>query len=203
MEDDFITAMLSVLQDGTPAEVARRAVRVLSNAYRCPCAAAFLEERGFLKMLSGSGIDQSAIDAVNELWSTSRRRLVSGNIVLRTTSAMLPLMAEGELVGVVYLRSDRPLSAIPEQQAGPICTLLAKLCRTPMDAPEAQISTLFPEDLERERLIACLETHEWNIARVARAMGVTRPTVYARMERLKIERKYIRVKAGYALRQKP
>jgi len=200
--DGIITSLLSVLQDGTPTEVASRAVRVLSGAFRCACTAAFREDHGFLKLLSGSGVDQPAIDAVNEIWSTSRRRLVSGNSVASATSVMLPLMSEGDLVGVVFLRSERPLGAVPEQQMAPVCALLAKLCRTPMDSPQAQLSALKPEDLERERLVACLDQHEWNLARVARAMGVTRPTIYAWMDRLKIERKFIRAQSGYALRKK-
>jgi two-component system NtrC family response regulator len=111
-------------------------------------------------------------------------------------------MSEGDLVGVVFLRSERPMGMISPEQMAPICALLARLCRTPMEAPQTQLSGLTVEDLERERLLAALEQHEWNLARVARALGVTRPTVYARMDRLKIERKFIRAQSGYALRKK-
>jgi hypothetical protein len=37
-----------------------------------------------------------------------------------------------------------------------------------------------------------LETHEWNVARVARELGVTRMTIYNRMKRLGIERERVR-----------
>ena len=40
-----------------------------------------------------------------------------------------------------------------------------------------------------ERLLYLLSKHEWNIARVARVMGVTRRTVYLRLERFNLSRK--------------
>lgn len=44
------------------------------------------------------------------------------------------------------------------------------------------------ESILRRQLETLLHEHEWNVARVARILGVTRVTVYARMERLGIER---------------
>jgi len=47
-------------------------------------------------------------------------------------------------------------------------------------------------DLERQKLLLLLERHEWNIARVARLLGTTRRTVYARLERYRIARRRVR-----------
>jgi len=40
--------------------------------------------------------------------------------------------------------------------------------------------------MEREKLLLLLNRNEWNIARVARLMGVTRRTVYLRLQRYNI-----------------
>jgi hypothetical protein len=48
-----------------------------------------------------------------------------------------------------------------------------------------------PEEIERRRLVLLLERHEWNVARVARALGVTRATVYLRLRRHGIPRRRV------------
>ncbi len=48
-----------------------------------------------------------------------------------------------------------------------------------------------PRDVERGQLLRLLEQHEWNIARVARLMGVTRRTIYLRLERYGIPRQRV------------
>ena len=45
--------------------------------------------------------------------------------------------------------------------------------------------------MEREKLLLLLNRNEWNIARVARLMGVTRRTVYLRLQRYKIPRERV------------
>jgi len=47
-------------------------------------------------------------------------------------------------------------------------------------------------DLEREKMLLLLNRNEWNIARVARLMGVTRRTVYMRLQRYNIPRERVR-----------
>ena len=46
-------------------------------------------------------------------------------------------------------------------------------------------------EMEREQLLQALQRNEWNIARVARKLGLGRPTVYSRMQRYGIERKKV------------
>jgi transcriptional regulator of acetoin/glycerol metabolism len=48
------------------------------------------------------------------------------------------------------------------------------------------------DDIEREKLLLLLNRNEWNIARVARLMGVTRRTIYLRLARYKIPREKVR-----------
>jgi len=52
------------------------------------------------------------------------------------------------------------------------------------------------------KLLLLLNRNEWNIARVARLMGVTRRTVYLRLQRYNIPRERV-PKPGHRLRKKP
>ena len=45
--------------------------------------------------------------------------------------------------------------------------------------------------MEREKLLLLLNRNEWNIARVARLMGVTRRTIYLRLQRYNIPRERV------------
>ena len=47
------------------------------------------------------------------------------------------------------------------------------------------------EDMEREKLLLLLNRNEWNIARVSRLMGVTRRTIYLRLQRYNIPRERV------------
>ena len=85
---------------------------------------------------------------------------------------------------------------------GALFDLVAKLVRTPLVEVQNDWVPLDHEAVEREQLVHLLEQHEWNLARVARAKDVSRPTIYAWMDRLGIERKHVRAVTGYALRQK-
>lgn len=59
------------------------------------------------------------------------------------------------------------------------------------DAWETYLERTPVEDMEREKLLLLLNRNEWNIARVARLMGVTRRTVYLRLQRYNIPRERV------------
>ena len=56
---------------------------------------------------------------------------------------------------------------------------------------EAYLERTPVQDIEREKLLLLLNRNEWNIARVARLMGVTRRTVYLRLRRYNIPRERV------------
>jgi transcriptional regulator of acetoin/glycerol metabolism len=59
------------------------------------------------------------------------------------------------------------------------------------DSWEAYLERTPVEDMEREKLLLLLNRNEWNIARVARLMGVTRRTIYLRLQRYNIPRERV------------
>jgi DNA-binding NtrC family response regulator len=63
--------------------------------------------------------------------------------------------------------------------------------RTHAEAWETYLERTPVEDMEREKLLLLLNRNEWNIARVARLMGVTRRTIYLRLQRYNIPRERV------------
>jgi hypothetical protein len=59
------------------------------------------------------------------------------------------------------------------------------------EAWESYLERTPVEDMEREKLLLLLNRNEWNIARVARLMGVTRRTIYLRLQRYNIPRERV------------
>ncbi len=56
------------------------------------------------------------------------------------------------------------------------------------DAVDRFLEVTSRQAIERRQLMALLNRHEWNIARVARALRCNRVTVYKRLRRLGIPR---------------
>src|SRR5437016_6253274 len=76
----------------------------------------------------------------------------------------------------------------PRGQARKLLDHVATRCR----ARGAAVGTgVAGAEIERQRLMAALERHEWDIARVARLIGVTRRTIYLRLKRYKIHRQRV------------
>jgi transcriptional regulator of acetoin/glycerol metabolism len=63
--------------------------------------------------------------------------------------------------------------------------------RSQAEAWETYLERTPVEDMEREKLLLLLNRNEWNIARVARLMGVTRRTIYLRLQRYNIPRERV------------
>jgi len=63
--------------------------------------------------------------------------------------------------------------------------------RTSTERWETYLERTPVQDLEREKLLLLLNRNEWNIARVARLMGVTRRTIYLRLQRYNIPRERV------------
>ena len=59
------------------------------------------------------------------------------------------------------------------------------------EAWESYLERTPVEDMEREKLLLLLNRNEWNIARVARLMAVTRRTIYLRLHRYNIPRERV------------
>ncbi len=170
-------------------------------------------------LFASRGIDQSVLDTVPFVWTSqeaafkrgetfyvadrsTERRLPHGNDRMGAASfAIAPVFQDETLLALLYVDSHEPHfcdthdlerlnkfsriiaksvteTAPPHRGAGP-------------DAWETYLERTPVEDMEREKLLLLLNRNEWNIARVARLMGVTRRTVYLRLQRYNIPRERV------------
>jgi transcriptional regulator with GAF, ATPase, and Fis domain len=87
--------------------------------------------------------------------------------------------ADSATLGAILARACarlEQLRGIEDQEASATVEVAAFLESTPR------------EEIERRQLLTILERNEWNLARAARILGVTRATIYKRMGRFGIQR---------------
>jgi hypothetical protein len=119
--------------------------------------------------------------------------------------AMFPVFDGDELVALLYIDSALPHSCQPGdiERLRRFSRVLAGAVRpaatSGVDAAareartgwEAYLERTPVEDIERQKLLLLLNRNGWNIARVARLMGVTRRTIYLRLQRYDIPRQRV------------
>lgn len=122
-----------------------------------------------------------------------------------------PVHADERLVGLVYIDSLEPRFCTPHdlERLAKFGRIFAKALTDVEPAEERVQGRLAAawdsylertpvDDIEREKLLLLLNRNEWNIARVARLMGVTRRTIYLRLARYNVPRERVRKTRGRA-----
>ncbi len=190
---------------GNPVSFADRTLQMAIVLTQGQAAAVLRLEQGQPRLFAGRGFDQESLDAVALAWEHLRNpleRLEPVYVANRATDsripedarhqapasfALLPVIGDGRaLLGLLYVDSRRPhflgaedLTELPA---------LARILAIPLAS--GRFGSAAPDaSSDRDRLVAILSSNQWNILRVAKLIGVTRRTVYLRMQRWGIERK--------------
>lgn len=166
-----------------------------------------------LRLLAVRGVDQSALDLVANAWHERCNDFMQGQswAVSEPPSVVLACADDRGLAGLALLcwpartppsslSALRPLSQV-------LATLLRRLRGDADDASDfetpAPVEQTWPQDgvhaMRTSRrapgdvlhLRVLLDENEWNIARVARILGVTRMTIYNRLRRQGVKRKRV------------
>jgi len=204
-----------------PRRLAERTLEVVMSLTNGRSGAVFAHEEGRIVLFASRGIDQHVLDAANSVWSGQRETLQSGQTfyvpdvnserrVPKTEGAgpvsfvMVPVAGDDGLSAVLYVDSLDPhfCTAQDLERLAKFSRIIAKavsdtagsaLEREPSrtEAWESYLERTPVEDMEREKLLLLLNRNEWNIARVARLMGVTRRTIYLRLQRYNIPRERV------------
>jgi transcriptional regulator with GAF, ATPase, and Fis domain len=204
-----------------PRRLAERTLEVIMSLLNGRSGAVFTREGDKLNLFASRGIDQSVLDSLQSVWSRFRETFDRGEtfyVPERDTDTRLPRAADrggaasfavvpvsnGEdLIALAYVDSLDPhfCSAHDLERMGKFSRIVAKAVTddTPgrhhapsrADAWETYLERTPVEDMEREKLLLLLNRNEWNIARVARLMGVTRRTIYLRLQRYNIPRERV------------
>jgi hypothetical protein len=138
----------------------------------------------------GRSLRLDTLSALRSLWVGHRSALLSGRPVTDGSHALVPIQHGGHLVALLYLDDPRPFEA---EGISVFQVALAEAVRANgQSAPiENYLASTRSEDLQRQHLLVTLSQTDWNIARAARLMGVTRRTVYLRLQRYGIPRKRV------------
>jgi DNA-binding protein Fis len=149
-----------------------------------------------LRLFASRGVDQAALDAVDALWHSRQDQLEAGRPVLTSGAVAFPVVRDGRLAGVLFAERT-PAAGFSDprelQALSQFARVAARALAGGHGEPAAYLAATPPVEVERDQLFAILQHNEWNIARVARLLGVTRPTIYARLHRLGLPRHRLRL----------
>jgi transcriptional regulator with GAF, ATPase, and Fis domain len=204
-----------------PRRLAERTLEVVLSLTNGRSGAVFTCPEGQVALFASRGIDQAVLDTVPAAWEAYGESLRRGEALYvpdRTAErrlpmakagrpspesfALVPVLEEENLLALLYVDSQEPhfCDAHDLERLSKFSRIVAKAVneaatggeRTPSaEAWETYLERTPVEDMEREKLLLLLNRNEWNIARVARLMGVTRRTVYLRLQRYNIPRERV------------
>ena len=205
--DQFTTLVLGADE---PQRLAERTVDIILSLTHGRCAAVFRVDGARLVLFASRGIDQAALDAAHADWKDRAATLAIGEMFYSPTApevatpasrAAVPIRDDSGLVGMLYVDSAEPhfLDTADCHRLVKFNRILARALAAPPtrvgEKPqgwERYLERTSVVDIERERLLLLLERNEWNIARVARLMQVTRRTIYLRLARYGVPREHVR-----------
>lgn len=201
-----------------PRRLAERTLEVVMALVNGRSGGLFATGGERLTLFASRGIDQNVLDAVETLWKRGKDQLRRGQSIYvpdckadgavggtaggPASLAMFPVFEGDDLIALLYVDSVVTHFCQPSdvERLGEFSRMLAKAVRPESERGpaereaagwEAYLERTPVEDIERQKLLLLLNRNEWNIARVARLMGVTRRTVYLRLRRYNIPRERI------------
>jgi ActR/RegA family two-component response regulator len=180
----------SLLFAEDPRRSAEKILRSLTTEARARGGAVLSVRADRLTLFAVQDVELDQLAAVHVNWQEAQPRLAQGLSVQSGDHLLAPIREGADLVGVLYLDSPRGFDL---EDTVTFRALLAKALHPP-NVPVAVATYLASQpahEMEREQLLQALQRNEWNIARVARKLGLGRPTVYSRMQRYGIERKKV------------
>jgi hypothetical protein len=194
-----------VASPSDPQGLARRTLDAVLAFSGGRAAALFQREQARILLFASLGLEQGALEAVEKAWLKERPRFMAREALLVTVNnqprALIPVEDGSQVIGLLYVEGagplqQRDLNALAQfARIGAMAFLLpaaaAPIFQTRVEPLDAYLARTTPEDVDRQQLLALLHRNEWNIARVARLLAVTRATIYNRLERYGIRRERV------------
>jgi GAF domain-containing protein len=183
--------------------LADRTLEAVADFSNASSAALFVREQERVRLFASRDIDLATLEAIANTWTTYRSSLLNGELIVESgatgSRAIVPILSESRLTGLLYVRTaearftdDRDRNALVQfARIAAMALSAAPELPVPGTAVELYLERTGTDDVARQQLLVLLDKHEWNIARVARVMGVTRATIYNRIARLGIERRHV------------
>jgi len=146
-----------------------------------------------IRLFVSHGIAQEQLDWTAECWSQGQETLTQGRLARSDDRFLVPVLRGERLVALVYLEAVQlDLNSVAEVGGLIADAVIRSSHQSASISPvESYLERTPAKEIERRKLLILLDRHEWNQARVARALDVTRTTVYKRLESFGIPRKRI------------
>ena len=187
--------LLDIASDLVSIEPASQATRLLGRLMehtRASAGAVLVPSDQDLRVFVSRQASLERLSQGRSAVAAHRFLLQRGESVSADGITLLPLMGETGLLGVVLLEggahnmegTDLILTAI-------VAAVVVAMSPRPLSGDLDQFVGIRSDEVERHRLIELLKRNEWNLARVARVLGVTRRSVYMRLKRYDIARQKV------------
>ena len=181
--------MLALLVADDPRRSADRILTRLIQIHQARGGAILRPREDQVEVWLSAGLSLAAGAELPVRWADHRDAVAAGESVVEPGFALLPAMLGDEMVAALYLAQPEGLAVADARVFGTAIAQAVRASETP-EAPRWFPQTN-PTEEARLQLLSMLERHEWNIAEVARLLGVTRRTVYLRLRSFGIERKHV------------
>ncbi len=202
----ILDSVLDVVVPENPLNSARRALSYLTVTNAAHCAAVFIPspDEGRVDLFVSTSIDQKTVDRTQQAWSRDRGSFERGEWTVHEQTpearpyVVAPLLQDQLLVALLYLDSEEPrfVRSLDRQSVEYLGRVIAASVRVPALSVRADFRSHLlrktTREVRRAELLNRLGAHEWNVARVARDLSVSRVTIYAWMRELAIERQHVR-----------
>ncbi len=206
IDRDLGTTILTRVAIAEPRLALDEALKLLIQRTDAQSGGVFLgcgqdESGAEVRLIWGQGLDQVGLERVRVVWSRNLKRLAAGEPVWHAQWCVWPLdgprgpvlvyvAGVKALAGEVVTRSIVGLADVFRAAAGTEAMLNSASSREDQvtEAVEWYLAATPPEHVARKQFELLLHQNEWNLSRVARALGVTRVTVYRKLARFGIER---------------
>lgn len=198
---DLFPAASGVGQHNAAAE---RTVDAATAYFSARAVIAFAADREGFVPLAVRGAEHRVVDAIAGAAATRRSDLSAGRALSGAAAevevgregnfVLAPVREADQVTALLYVQTDgarlrdsKDLSALVQ-----FCRMLGAAINGPVLSLRGGVQEFLEhtpsDEVARQQLLTLLERHEWNIARVARALGTTRTTIYKRLERYGAER---------------
>jgi hypothetical protein len=185
---DHFTQIASLLAPVDPEGSATRILRKVADVNGARGAAIIAVRDSSPVLFASCNLPLEDAGRLQELWREYGAWLLTKRPIEQPSTVLLPLLEGEAVLGVLYLKDPERFNL---DVTGPWLAALSIFLRAASRG--AGLSTAYPENppSQRDQLLRALNEREWNVARVARDLGVTRRTVYLRMSRFAIARQHI------------
>lgn len=185
---DLFTQITSLLAPVDPEGSATRVLRNVAEVNGASGAAIIAVRDEAPLLFTSCNLPLEDVGRLEDLWRDYGAWLLSKRAIEQPSTVLLPLLEGNVVLGVLYLKDPQRYDLAA---TSPWLAALSIFLRAASQGMAVRSS--YPENppSQRDQLLRALNEREWNIARVARDLGVTRRTIYLRMGRFDIARQHI------------